>query len=117
MDAGIRVGAKQFYDNQRFSRGFHKAGDFTLQEADLLSRFGKTLSDLEQGAIAPETAEEQHFLLVLQQQAEPETLFERTWLKYIRLSRGRLNFHPLSSRVKGDATMDDLTDDVVAEDD
>lgn len=100
IETEIRIGEKRFYDNKAFSRGFGKSGDFTLNEDYLLSSYGQTLLALETGEISPINSEEKHFLKVVKNPGKAKTKLERTWLKYIKLSRGRKNFHTLNGRSK-----------------
>lgn len=99
-EALFRHGKKRFYDNVKFPRGFAKSGDFTLSEENLLVTYGDTMLSLEIGVIAPDNIEERHFLKVLSQPNKAKTKLEQVWLKYIRLARGRRNFHTLNGRSK-----------------
>ncbi|MCZ4292523.1 DUF413 domain-containing protein [Vibrio sinaloensis] len=94
----IRQGKTHFYDNVHFSRGFSKSGDFTLAEDELLTFYGKTLLGLESGELTPENQAESDFLDVIQGKKEPTTKLERTWMKYIKLARGKKRFHTLNSK-------------------
>lgn len=96
----IRQGTKLFTDRVKFPYGFKKSGDFSISEAELLSYYGFTLFKLEQGEIKPETADEKHFLAVVKGKATATTLLEKTWLKYIRLSRHARPFHTLHGKAK-----------------
>ncbi|MDN3612139.1 DUF413 domain-containing protein [Vibrio ostreicida] len=96
----FRQGKKRFYDNTKFPRGFAKSGNFTIAEDALLILYGETMMGIESGQLAPQTAEECHFLFVTQGGAAPATKLERVWLKYIHLSRSRKNFYPLAGRNK-----------------
>lgn len=100
IETEIRIGEKRFFDNKAFSRGFGKSGDFTLSEDYLLSSYGQTLLALEMGEILPINAEERHFLKVINNPGKAKTKLERTWLKYIKLARGRKNFYTLNGRSK-----------------
>ncbi|MBD1391331.1 DUF413 domain-containing protein [Neiella sp. HB171785] len=91
----IRHGHKAYYDFVKFPRGFNKTGDFTLKEADLLTHFGHTLVALEQRQLQPLNSEELHFVDVVSGLTEPQTLLEKAWLKYIKLSRCHRAFHGL----------------------
>ncbi|CAH0529595.1 DUF413 domain-containing protein [Vibrio hippocampi] len=96
----FRHGKKRFYDANKFPRGFAKSGDFTLVEENILTTFGETMLALECGQIAPENAEEKHFTKVLLNPSKAKSKLEHTWLKYIRLARGRKAFHTLNSKSK-----------------
>jgi uncharacterized protein YifE (UPF0438 family) len=94
----IRQGNVHFYDNVHFPRGFTKSGDFTLAEGDILTYFGKTLLALESGELSPENQAEKDFLDVIHGKKEASTKLERTWVKYVKLSRGKKRFHTLNSK-------------------
>jgi uncharacterized protein YifE (UPF0438 family) len=108
----IRLPAKQFIDRQHFPYGFRKSGDFSIAEADVLSIYGKTLADLESGQIAPDNEEEHHFIAVLKGEQQANSLFEKAWLKYIKLARNRKQFYTLHSSASNQSDYDDdYTDD------
>ncbi|MGR5002325.1 DUF413 domain-containing protein [Vibrio celticus] len=94
----IRQGKTRFYDNKHFSRGFSKSGDFTLVEDEILTFFGSTLLALESGDLTPKNQSELDFLEVVQGKKEPSTKLEKTWAKYVKLSRGKKRFHTLNSK-------------------
>ncbi|MBD1558677.1 DUF413 domain-containing protein [Vibrio sp. S9_S30] len=93
----IRQGKAHFYDNVHFSHGFSKSGDFTLAEDEILTFFGKTLLGLETRKLAPENQAESDFLDVVHGKKDPSTKIERTWMKYVKLSRSKKPFHTLNS--------------------
>lgn len=99
-DTQFRHGKKRFYDAAKFPRGFAKSGDFTLLEEDILVTFGETMLALELSAISPENVDEKHFLKVIDNPSKAKTKLEHTWLKYVRLARGRKAFHTLNSKSK-----------------
>lgn len=96
----IRVGAKRFFDNKAFPRGFSKSGNFTLTEDQILSTYGQTLHSLELGEMLATNVEEEHFLQVMANPDQAASKIERTWLKYVKLARGRKSFHTLNGRSK-----------------
>jgi uncharacterized protein YifE (UPF0438 family) len=106
MIIDFRFGNKRFYDDKRFKRGFSKSGDFTLMESELLSLYGETMRAIDAGEIFPEGEQEKRFLLVCNQQLEPETKLEKVWMKYNALAHKRRSFHTLNSRSK--STTDNL---------
>lgn len=112
-DIEFRQGKKRFYDNAKFPRGFAKSGDFTLAEEEILTFYGETMMSLETGEIAPDNAEEKHFLKVLENPGKAKTKLERTWLKYVQLARGRKRFHTLNGRSKLDVAPDDYAEESV----
>lgn len=94
----IRQGKTHFYDNVHFPRGFSKSGDFTLAEGDILTYFGHTLLGLENGQLSPENQAESDFLEVVRGKKEASSKLERTWMKYLTLSRSKKRFHTLNSK-------------------
>lgn len=74
---------RAFFDNRYFPRGFSRSGDFSLKEADLLTRYGALLNDLAQGRMAPATDAQARFLEVVQGQAEATHVLEKLWIKYL----------------------------------
>jgi uncharacterized protein YifE (UPF0438 family) len=100
VESEIRVGEKRFHDHKAFPRGFGKSGYFTIVEDDILSSYGQTLLALELGDIFPANTEEKHFLKVLRNPGKAKSKIEQTWLKYIKLSRGKKTLHTLNGRGK-----------------
>ncbi len=94
----FRAGEKRFSDSKGFPRGFSKSGDFTILEDELLTTYGQTMLDLEQGILDPENSEEKHFLKVVKNPGKAKSKLERVWVKYTKLARGRRSFHTLNSR-------------------
>ena len=111
VDSDIRIGEKRFFDNKAFPRGFGKSGNFTVIEDELLSMYGQTLLALELGELGPENAEEKHFLKMLHNPGKAKSKIEQTWLKYIKLSRGRRMFHTLNGSRKHQETFESNTSD------
>ncbi len=107
----IRVPQKQFIDRQHFPYGFRKSGDFSINEADILSGYGKTLAALESGEITPENAEEQRFIAVLKGQTPASSSIEKTWLKYIKLARNRKQFYTLHSSASNQSDFEEEFND------
>lgn len=103
----IRVPQKQFVDRQHFPYGFRKSGDFSISEADALSAYGKTLAGLESGELTPENAEEQRFIAVLKGEEQPTSIYEKAWIKYIKLARNRKQFYTLHSSASNQSDYDD----------
>ena len=54
---------------------------FPVNELAALKRHGVRLEALASGAAHPASADDEHFLLVDRDQAEPESLAERAWLR------------------------------------
>lgn len=103
----IRTSAKPFIDRQHFPYGFHKSGDFSISEADLLTRFGKTLTALETGELTPQTSDEEAFLAFITNPREPISALEKAWVKYVRLARGKRHFYTLHSSASNQSEFDD----------
>jgi uncharacterized protein YifE (UPF0438 family) len=59
-------------------------GDFTEPERDLLARYGRWLDALATGAIAPATPGQEQFVRVARGERDPETDFERAWVKVMQ---------------------------------
>ncbi|AYA64114.1 DUF413 domain-containing protein [Alteromonas sp. RKMC-009] len=103
----IRPAPKPFIDRVKFPYGFRKSGDFSIPEADLLTRYGKTLCDLESGTIQPESADEKHFVAFISGTVPAENGLEKAWQKYVHLARGKRNFYTLHSSASNAAEFDD----------
>lgn len=54
---------------------------FPPDEIEALAEYGNWLEALASGAIQPVSAEQQHFLQVDRDEAEPTTLCERAWVR------------------------------------
>lgn len=61
---------------------------FPAEEIALLTERGALMESLAAGRVRPSTAEQEHFLLVDREEAEPRTLAERAWLRL----KGRREF-------------------------
>lgn len=115
ISTSIRQGVSKFYDNLKFPRGFAKSGDFTLAEEEILTFYGKTLLGLETGELEANNEEEKRLIKVSHMEIEPESKIEKTWLKYIKLARGRKTLHSLNGRNKPE-TSDDYVVDTLEDD-
>ncbi|MBV7314346.1 DUF413 domain-containing protein [Shewanella sp. NIFS-20-20] len=80
---------KRFFDDIHFPKGFHRCGDFTQKEAEILVAFGHAMAELAQGKRLPCNEEEQNFVDVAQGNALPTSLYERIWSKYCKLAQGK----------------------------
>jgi uncharacterized protein YifE (UPF0438 family) len=87
------VANRRFFDDRNFPRGFTRSGRFTLAEGNLLEKHGLAMQELEQGVRQPATDEEQRFLLVCRGEAEANTVYEKTWLKYKQRLAEKRKFH------------------------
>lgn len=107
----FRTGAKPFYDNAKFPRGFNRSGDFTISESDILTQYGEMMLSLETGKVAPESDAEKQFVAVCQNAKEPETKLEKAWVKYVEKSRGKRRFHTLTGSKKLNAAAEESDGD------
>jgi uncharacterized protein YifE (UPF0438 family) len=103
----IRLSVKPFIDRRKFPYGFRKSGDFSITEADLLTRYGKTLLGLESGELSPESEDERHFVDFINGKAQAENSVEKAWVKYVRLARGKKHFYTLHSSASNQSDYDD----------
>lgn len=103
----IRPATKPFADRAKFPYGFRKSGDFSITEADLLTRYGNTLLALEQQQLTPQTLDETHFVEVMQGIQAAHTVLEKAWLKYVRLARGKRHFYTLHSSASNQPDFDE----------
>jgi uncharacterized protein YifE (UPF0438 family) len=83
---------KKFFDDLNFPYGIDRSGDFTRQQADILLNCGCTLQALEAGTLAPVTATQKEFVLMIEGQKAPESEIEKVWAKYKTVigSKGRI---------------------------
>jgi len=103
----IRLSAKPFIDRQKFPYGFRKSGDFSITEADILAKYGRTLLSLENGELTPASADEQHFVSFTKGQVAATGSLEKAWEKYVRLARGKRHFYTLHSSASNQADFDE----------
>jgi uncharacterized protein YifE (UPF0438 family) len=73
-------------DHQEFlrRRPYHlgcATGIFPADELKALEDFGHWLEALAAGKIKPATREQEHFLLVDREEAEPKTVLEKAWFR------------------------------------
>ncbi|WP_034475037.1 DUF413 domain-containing protein [Aestuariibacter salexigens] len=106
----IRQGKRPFVDRIKFPRGFNRTGDFSITEAQLLTRYGDTLLGLESGALTPENEEEQHFIDSLHAPELAASKLEKVWQRYVRLARGRKEFHTLNGAKRASSANDDIVE-------
>ena len=103
----IRPAPKPFIDRAKFPYGFKKSGDFSIPEADLLTRYGKILLELETGALQPESEDEKHFVAFTSGSVPAENALEKAWQKYVQLARGKRHFYTLHSSASNASEFDD----------
>lgn len=71
-----------FYDDLHFPSGFARSGYFSQQEAEILLRSGRRLSELWKG-IHPETELEVEFVKFCQGLKEADNQYEKAWANYL----------------------------------
>ena len=103
--------AKKFFDDVNFPRGFHRSGDFTRDQAQMLESMGVSLKGLHDGSILPVTDEEQRFVEFSQQKLAPTNAVERTWATYVNaLARKQIYFTASSPAIDNDSEISDNDD-------
>ena len=102
----VRPGSKTYLDPLNFKYGFRKSGDFSITESEILSIYGHSLLALEMGEMTPETDAEAHFVQMVTGKLEADSKLEKTWNKYIRLSRTKRNFFTLYSSASKSKLLD-----------
>lgn len=55
---------------------------FTNTEEEILIQYGEWMSALEKGILKPITIAQEHFIDVCKNNIQPETEYERVWMKY-----------------------------------
>lgn len=93
---------RRYFDDKNYPRGFSRHGDYTIGESQLLEQFGQACAALESGERKAATAEEKHFVAVVQGDKDPETALEKVWLKYRFLTSKTKRIYTLSGDVSGD---------------
>jgi uncharacterized protein YifE (UPF0438 family) len=61
---------------------------FPIEEVSVLNACGSHLEALANGSVAPTTPQDEHFLKVDREEADPETLAEKAWVRL----KGRREF-------------------------
>jgi len=100
---------KKFFDSGMYPRGFHRSGDFSIRESDLLTHHGKLCSALESGLVSNPNEEDLQFIAVCQGEREAETPLEKAWIKY--KTRSKRHFVHLVESEKFRAKSDDSDSD------
>lgn len=94
---------RKYYDDQNFPHGFHRSGDFTRAQAEVLENKGHVLKALHEGLQAPSDDEEKLFVTMCQGKREATTLIEKAWQGYLNaLSRKQVYFTASSAAVDVD---------------
>lgn len=110
---------KAFNDFKNYPYGFARSGDFSIREAELLSKHGSLISALMSGDVEPQSAEEQSLLQVARGEKAAETQVEKAWSKYqARINRPKVGSMYGRSRYTDDAFEGtvEVDDDIVVED-
>jgi Uncharacterized protein conserved in bacteria len=68
--------------NKKFSITCHNI--FTKDEEDILIQYGEWMSALENEILKPITIAQKHFVDVCKNNTQPETKYEKIWIKYKR---------------------------------
>ena len=110
----------RYYDDKNFPKGFHRSGEFTVNEADLLFNYGKELAALEAGTLVPENDQQKHFIAVCTGEAEAETALELAWQKYRRKALARRSaisaFSSARPVIEEEITDDEEEDELLLDD-
>ncbi|MDP5212824.1 DUF413 domain-containing protein [Pseudoalteromonas tunicata] len=91
---------KLFYDDANFPRGFSRSGNFTLLEAEILENYGAILQALHKKTVQPSNDLQTQFVKTLQGEQEPSNVFEKAWLKYLKLTTNAARFHTVFGKSK-----------------
>lgn len=75
----------KFYDDDNFPYQFSRSGDFSLDEAELLTNCGFIMQQLHNRIMRPENEEQAHFVDVLESKTTPLYRHEQVYLKYLKL--------------------------------
>ncbi|WP_036537278.1 DUF413 domain-containing protein [Oceanobacter kriegii] len=89
--------SKKFYDDTNFPRGFHRSGDFTRAQADLLESKGVVLKALHQGDQLPADEAETRFVQVCMGEAVAQSDVEKAWGRYLAALRRKQVYFTASS--------------------
>lgn len=81
------VSGKKFFDTANFPHGFQRSGAFSMKEADVLTQTGALIMQIMNGKVQPADADQQAMLNVINGEKAPETLVEKTWMKYLHVVR------------------------------
>ena len=100
LNTNVFLSKRTFYDDANFPYGFHRSGDFTIAEADLLAISGYMMKKLHRGEIPPTTSEHKRFLHVINGTVAAKYSAENTYLKYLQLIETKNHFIPAITKVK-----------------
>jgi len=105
---------RKYYDDQNFPHGFHRSGDFTRAQAQLLEAKGITLKALHEGHQTPDDDDERNFVAMCQGQREASTAIEKTWRSYLNALKKKQVYFTASSAAVTDT---DSSTDIIEDDD
>ncbi|MBE2895884.1 DUF413 domain-containing protein [Pasteurellaceae bacterium TAE3-ERU1] len=101
---------RRFFDDKNYPRGFSRHGDYTIRESETLEKYGQAFIELQLGNRKPKTKEEKQFVAVCKKEREPETFFEKTWVKYTSRINSVKRVYTLSGLAAADSAGDDFTE-------
>jgi len=112
LNSNVFLSDRKFYDDNHFPYGFHRSGDFTITEADILVRYGYTMNQLMKGEIEPSEPEHKRLLQVIKGQEQVKYIEEAVFLKYIHLIDEKEKTFPPVKKVKiAELAIGDESDD------
>ncbi|MGF1682211.1 DUF413 domain-containing protein [Photobacterium minamisatsumaniensis] len=85
----------KFYDDNNFPRGFNRSGVFTVNEAQLLETFGRTMRGLSDGSLLPISEAEQQFIAEILGQQDIQSGYGKCWYKYITKTSTKIRSYTL----------------------
>ena len=77
----------KYFDDKYFPYHFSKSGDFSLEEAEILTNCGYIMTMLKSGEMKPDSEEHEHFLSVVNGKNKPLYRHEVVFLKYLNIIR------------------------------
>lgn len=103
---------KKYFDDRNFPRGFHRSGDFTRAQANILETLGVTLKALHEGIQEPADEVETHFIAVCHGTEAATTDIEKSWCLYLSALRRKQVYFTASSAAVTDGVNETIdTDD------
>jgi|GEM_PF-1551944 len=85
---------RRFYDDKNFPKFFHRSGDFSIKEADVLTVTGYVMTQLKNGELQPQSPEHKHFLEVINGKKAAESIEEKIYVKYLQLIQEKQKIFP-----------------------
>ena len=73
---------RNFYDDEHFPYGFDRSGEFTLNQAQLLTKHGHAYKALAFSEREPVTEVEREFVDFCRSRKKAESIHEKTWKRY-----------------------------------